>query len=69
MGTVLDCQELLGDKWNRDGYFKFGINDNGMDIPINRPGGQLFGGTVSFIPTGMKDGGSLKDASGGYGFY
>jgi hypothetical protein len=68
-----------GEKWNKDGYFKFGINNNGkrnetcgMDIPINRPGGQLFGGTVSFIPTGnpnkkwtgMKDGGSLKDAGG-----
>ena len=46
-----------GDKWNKDGYFKFGINTDGkrnsvcgMDIPNVRPDGSLFGGTVSFIP-------------------
>ena len=59
-----------GDKWNGDGYFKFGINLDGktnnkcgMDIPITTDNGSLFGGTVSFIPTadpkikwdGMKD--------------
>lgn len=54
-----------GDKWNKDGYFKFGMNTNGvtnakcgMDIPMtinstpsafNAPP-QLFGGTVSFLP-------------------
>jgi hypothetical protein len=69
-----------GDKWNKDGYFKFGINTDGnrnaacgMDIPITRPDGQLFGGTVSFIPDvssnmkwpGMKDGGGLKEGGSG----
>lgn len=46
-----------GDKWNDDGYFKFGINNNGntnslcgMDIPVKMKDGTLFGGTVSFIP-------------------
>jgi hypothetical protein len=46
-----------GEKWNKDGYFKFAINTDGnrnsecgMDIPILRPNGKLFGGTVSFIP-------------------
>ena len=48
-----------GDKWNGDGYFKFGMNVNGktnskcgMDVPFIQQGGKLFGGTVSFIPTG-----------------
>ena len=47
-----------GDKWNGDGYFKFGMNTDGkrnntcgMDIPIKVDGSQLFGGTVSFVPT------------------
>lgn len=45
-----------GPDWNKDGYFKFGMNTNGsrnsvcgMDIPTPVQG-QLFGGTVSFIP-------------------
>jgi hypothetical protein len=64
-----------GDKWNNDGYFKFGINTDGkrnatcgMDIPMITKG-KLFGGTVSFKPTGnpnmkwsgMKKGGGLDD--------
>ena len=46
-----------GDKWNNDGYFKFGMNTDGqtnstcgMDIPFTQENGQLFGGTISFIP-------------------
>ena len=46
-----------GPDWNKDGYFKFGINNDGkrnencgMDIPIHREDGNLFGGTVSFLP-------------------
>ena len=46
-----------GDKWNNDGYFKFGMNTDGqtnstcgMDIPFTQENGDLFGGTVSFIP-------------------
>jgi hypothetical protein len=45
-----------GDSWNDDGYFKFGINNDGvrnslcgMDIPVFVKH-QMFGGTVSFIP-------------------
>jgi hypothetical protein len=63
-----------GEKWNKNGYFKFGINTDGyrnavcgMDIPVKRPNGQLFGGTVSFIPfvsgkkwPTMKKGGGIK---------
>lgn len=48
-----------GPTWNKDGYFKFGINNDGkrnakcgMDIPIIIGQGQLFGGTISFLPTG-----------------
>ena len=48
-----------GDKWNNDGYFKFAINTDGqinaacgMDIPLTMQDGKLFGGTISFIPTG-----------------
>ena len=71
-----------GDKWNDDGYFKFGINTDGqrnaacgIDIPLTRPDGNLFGGTVSFIPhvasnmtwPNMKDGGGIKDTGGSGG--
>jgi hypothetical protein len=46
-----------GPEWNDKGYFNFAINVDGktnalcgMDIPIQQNNGQLFGGTVSFIP-------------------
>ena len=45
-----------GPKWNGDGYFKYGINNDGirnsqcgLDIPIVT-NGSLFGGTTSFLP-------------------
>ena len=45
-----------GPEWNKDGYFKFGMNTDGkrnsacgMDIPIVL-NNSLFGGTISFIP-------------------
>jgi hypothetical protein len=63
-----------GDKWNQDGYFKFGMNTNGirnatcgMDVPMMTDTG-LFGGTVSFKPTGnpeMKWVGMKKNKSSG----
>ena len=58
-----------GPKWNEDGYFKFGMNTNGitnskcgMDVPIPI-NNQLFGGTVSFIP----DTGNLHGTGNGSG--
>ena len=45
-----------GPEWNKDGYFKFGMNTDGkrnsacgMDITIVL-NNSLFGGTISFIP-------------------
>jgi hypothetical protein len=50
-----------GKEWNKDGYFKFAINNDckknalcGMDIPVPIKQDEktvFFGGTVSFIPT------------------
>lgn len=54
-----------GTKWNGDGYFKFGMNTNGiinnncgLDVPL-KVGNNLFGGTVSFLP----------DTEGGYKYW
>ena len=66
-----------GPKWNDDGYFKFGMNTNGkrnaecgMDIPISTGGGEMFGGTVSFLPDVTSDhpdweGEKIGDEKGG----
>lgn len=50
-----------GRDWNDNGYFKFGINNDGirnatcaMDIPIKMDG-YMFGGTVSFVPLGFSN--------------
>ena len=46
-----------GPDWNGDGYFKYGINNDGirnskcgLDIPILDNNGYPFGGTISFLP-------------------